>query len=342
MSTPRRSRSSNQTTHKEEQEARHAPAAHRSGGGGFSSRFNNYLAMHFHVLTSSLGQIWRTPLSSMMTTAVIAIALALPAALHVFLGKVEAIGAAWQDSAQISLFLKANIKDQKALEIKAELQRWSEITAVDYITAEQALDDFRQNSGLGDALGLLEQNPLPGVLVVYPTLAQRTPDLAQALLEKLRARSEVDMAQLDMEWIQRLHTIISFADRAVMVLGGALALAVLFVIGNTIRMAIQNRRDEIEVTKLIGGSDAFVRRPFLYNGMWFGLFGGILAWLLVNILLVLLDDPVRRLAELYDSDFQLGLVGVETTFLLLFSGPLLGLVGAWLVAGRHLKAIEPV
>ncbi|MFC1751157.1 permease-like cell division protein FtsX, partial [Pseudomonadota bacterium] len=220
--------------------------------------------------------------------------------------------------------------------------RWSEISAVDYITAEEALDDFRQNSGLGDALGLLDQNPLPGVLVVYPTLSQRTPALAQDLLEKLRALPEVDMAQLDMEWIQRLHTIIAFADRAIAVLGGALALAVLFVIGNTIRMAIQNRRDEIEVTKLIGGSDAFVRRPFLYNGMWFGLFGGILAWLLVNILLILLDDPVQSLAALYDSDFRLGLVGVETTFLLLFSGPFLGLVGAWLVAGRHLKAIEPV
>jgi len=340
MSVPKRSRTSSQTTHKEEADARHTPAAQRTGGR--ASRFNNYFAMHFHVLTSSLGQIWRTPLSSLMTTAVIAIALALPAALHVFLGKIEAVGAAWQDSAQISLFLKASTSEQQTLKVKGELQRWSEISAVDYITAEEALDDFRQNSGLGDALGLLDQNPLPGVLVVYPTLSQRTPALAQDLLEKLRALPEVDMAQLDMEWIQRLHTIIAFADRAIAVLGGALALAVLFVIGNTIRMAIQNRRDEIEVTKLIGGSDAFVRRPFLYNGMWFGLFGGILAWLLVNILLILLDDPVQSLAALYDSDFRLGLVGVETTFLLLFSGPFLGLVGAWLVAGRHLKAIEPV
>ncbi len=341
MSAPQRSRPDNQVTHKEETDARKGPAAHRSGRVSFSSRVNNYFAMHFHVLISSLGQIWRTPVSSLMTTAVIAIALALPAALHVFLGKVEALGAAWQDSAQISLFLKQNISEQKALGVKAELEHWSEISVVEYITPEQALSDFRENSGLGDAIGLLEQNPLPGVLVIYPTLEQRTPELASALLEKLRARPEVDMAQLDMEWIQRLHSIIAFADRAVAVLGGALALAVLFVIGNTIRMAIQNRHDEIEITKLIGGSDAFVRRPFLYNGMWFGLFGSILAWLLVNILLVLLDEPVQRLAVLYDSDFSLGLVGIDTTFLLLLSGPLLGLVGAWLVAGRRLRAIEP-
>jgi len=337
----RSSRPSNQSTHKEEADARQAPAAKRSGRAGFVARFNNYLAMHFQVLTSTLGQIWRTPLSSAMTTTVIAIALALPAALHVFLGKIESLGAAWQDSAQISLFLKADISEQQALVVKAALQRWPEISTVEYITPEEALEDFRQNSGLGDAMGLLEQNPLPGVLVVYPTLEQRKPDLAQALLEKLRERPEVDMAQLDMEWIQRLHTIIVFADRAVMVLGAALALAVLFVIGNTIRMAIQNRQDEIEVTKLIGGSDAFVRRPFLYNGMWFGLFGGILAWLLVNILLMLLEEPVHRLAVLYSSDFSLGLVGVETTLLLLFSGPLLGWLGAWLVTGRHLRAIEP-
>ncbi len=334
-------RSSNQSMHKEEADSRKAPAAKRIGRVGFAARFNNYLAMHFQVLISTLGQIWRTPLSSLMTTAVIAIALALPAALHVFLGKIESLGAAWQDSAQISLFLKEDVSGQQAHAVKGELQHWPEISTVEYITPEEALEDFRQNSGLGDAMGLLEQNPLPGVLVVYPTLEQRKPDLAQALLEKLRQRPEVDMAQLDMEWIQRLHTIILFADRAVMVLGAALALAVLFVIGNTIRMAIQNRQDEIEVTKLIGGSDAFVRRPFLYNGMWFGLFGGILAWLLVNILLILLEEPVHRLAVLYSSDFTLGLVGMETTFLLLFTGPLLGWLGAWLVTGRRLKSIEP-
>ena len=291
-------------------------------------RLRNYFAIHFHVLTSSLHQLGRAPFSTFMAAMVIGISLALPAMLHVFLNKVQTLGSAWQDSAQISLFMRDRLSEP-------------EVSNVKYISREQALEQFRQNSGLGDVLATLDKNPLPAVLVVYPKIDGSTPLDTEVLLSKLRARPEVDMAQLDLEWVQRLHALIGLANRAVVIFGGLLALAVLFVVGNTIRMTIQNRRDEIEVTKLIGGSNAFVRRPFLYNGAWYGLFGGLLAWLLVNALLLLLDGQVRQLASLYGSDFSLGLVGVETTLILLLAGPLLGLVGAWLVAGRYIRAIEP-
>jgi cell division transport system permease protein len=304
-------------------------------------RLRNYFGIHFHVLTQSLSQLGRAPLSTLMATTVIGIALALPALLYVSLSKIQSIGASWQESAQISLFLRDRVNEHGALSLQAELKRWPEISSVKYISREQALEQFRKNSGLGDVVAMLDENPLPAVLVVYPKLDENTTLDTEVLLSKLRARSEVELAQLDLEWVQRLHALIELANRAVTVLGVLLALAVLFVIGNTIRMAIQNRRDEIEVVKLIGGSDAFVRRPFLYNGIWYGLFGSLLAWLLVNTLLLLLDGPVRQLATLYGSDFSLGLVGIKTTLLLLLVGPLLGLVGAWLVAGRHIRAIEP-
>ncbi len=313
----------------------------RSSGAGLKQRLRNYFAIHFHVLTTTLAQLGRSLGGNLMTTMVIGISLALPATLHVFLGKVDNLGASWQESAQVSLFLKASLPAQALSGLTTELNSWHEIGRLEYISPEQALAEFKQTSGLGGALALLDQNPLPGVIVVSPALAHQTPAAVEALLQRLRQRSEVDLAQLDLEWLQRLHGLINLAERAALLLGGVLILAVLFVIGNTIRLAIQSRHDEIEVIKLIGGSDAFVRRPFLYNGMWFGLFGGLLAWLLVNVLLINLDEPVRQLAELYGSDFSVGLVDIKTTLLLLLLGPLLGLLGAWLATGRHLRAIEP-
>lgn len=316
-------------------------ASARRDSISLKARLRNYFAIHFHVLTNSLSQLGRTPVSTFMAAMVIGIALALPAMLHVFLSKMQTLGAAWQESAQISLFLRDRVNEHGALSLQAELKRWPEISSVKYISREQALEQFRKSSGLGDVVAMLDKNPLPAVLVVYPRLDQSTTLDTEVLLSRLRARPEVELAQLDLEWVQRLHGLIDLANRAVLVFGALLALAVLFVIGNTIRMAIQSRHDEIEVTKLIGGSNAFVRRPFLYNGVWYGLFGGLLAWLLVNALLLLLDGPVRQLAALYGSDFSLGLAGLETTLLLLLAGPLLGLIGAWLVAGRHIRAIEP-
>lgn len=327
---------------KQEPPARKTPAAQRSGRAGPRQWLRNYFSLHFHVLTTTLVQLGRSLGGNLMTIVVIGIALALPATLHVFLNKVENLGASWQESAQVSLFLKANLPAQTLAGLKSELQGWSEISRLEYISPEQALDDFQNSSGLGDALSMLDENPLPGVLVVTPAQAHQSPAAVELLLQRLRQRSEVDLAQLDLEWLQRLHGLIQLAERVVLVLGGLLALAVLFIIGNTIRLGIQSRHDEIEVVKLIGGSDAFVRRPFLYNGMWFGLFGGLLAWLLVNVLLVVLDAPVRELAVLYESDFSLGLVDIKTTLFLLLLGPLLGLLGAWLVTGQRLRAIEPL
>ncbi|MBI3772335.1 MAG: ABC transporter permease [Gammaproteobacteria bacterium] len=305
------------------------------------ARVRNYFGSHFHVLMSSLNRLGRAPIASFMTAAVIGIALALPAAVHVFLNKLQAVSSVWQESTQVTVFLKKDVADGVALALSRELQRWPEITKVHYISPGRALKEFEQHSGMTDVVGLLNENPLPGVLVITPSKSISAIQ-TEALLPKLQKLSGVESAQMDVEWVRRLHGLLSVSERAVLTFGGLLALAVLFIIGNTIRLLIQNRQDEVEVVKLIGGSNAFVRRPFLYTGIWFGLFGGMVAWLLVNLLLAALSGPVAQLASLYGSDFRLGYADLETTAILLFIGPFLGLVGAWLVSGRYLRAIEPV
>lgn len=172
-------------------------------------------------------------------------------------------------------------------------------------------------------------------------MSHSSPAETSRLLRDLKELPQVDIAQLDMQWIKRLYAIMEIAKRGIMVVGALLALAVLLTIGNTIRLDIENRRDEIIITKLIGATDAFIRRPFLYSGMWYGLFGGILAWLLVTVSLILLSDPISRLSGLYYSSFHLQGLDFNGTIALFGMGALLGLLGSWLAVSRHLSAIEP-
>ncbi|NOZ38304.1 MAG: cell division protein FtsX [Gammaproteobacteria bacterium] len=276
-----------------------------------------------------------------MTAAVIGIALALPTGLHVLLQNAQQISGSWDGSAQISLFLKKSVSHRQALRLARQLRKRDEIAKVSYISREQALQEFQQQSGFGDALKALTKNPLPSVLIVQPALAHSQPEQTAVLLEQLRRDIRVDVAQLDMQWLKRLYAIMDIVRRGLLVLAGLLALTVLLVVGNTIRLAIQNRRDEIVVIKLIGGTDAFIRRPFLYTGFWYGFFGAILAFIMVYTALLLLSGPVEKLALLYHNSFELSRLDLDTTLILLISGVMLGLVGSWLAVGRHLREIEP-
>ena len=304
-------------------------------------KVNAYFTHHLWVLVSSLGVLWRTPFATFMTAAVIGIALALPAGLHVLLQNVQKLSTGWEGTAQMSLFIKQDISEKRVQSLAKKLRGWDGVAEVRYISREQALEEFRKLSGFGGALDSLNENPLPAVLVVRPTSEAAEPAQMELLLGKVSKLKPVDLAQLDMEWVRRLSGIIELGKRGVLLLGSLLSLAILLVIGNTIRLTILSRRDEIVVTKLIGATNAFIRRPFLYTGFWYGLMGAVLAWILVGILLGLLSDPVNRLSFLYNSQFSLGGLDLETTAILLGSGIFLGLLGSWLAVGRHLQAIEP-
>lgn len=312
-----------------------------TGRGGISLALSNFFTLHAQAFVATLGQLSRRPFATFMTVAVIGIALAMPAGLYVLLSNAQRMVTGWEGASQISLFLKSGINESRAQQLAEQLRRRPEIVSTDYISRDNALEEFRRLSGFGEALGALEENPLPAVLVVRLKKDVTDPARIESLLEDLRKRAEVDIAQLDMQWVKRLYALMAMVERGVLVLASLLGLAVLLVVGNTIRLAIQSRRDEIVITKLIGATDAFIRRPFLYSGAWYGIGGGLLALLLVQLSLFILKQPVHNLALLYSSSFALHGLDFHTATFLLGGGALLGLLGSWLAVGRHLKDIEP-
>ncbi len=320
----------------------------RAGRSGASRRrqgirgwLRNYGARHLQTLFYALGQLSLKPFSTLMTVAVIGIALAMPGGLHVLLKNVQQVLGGWDGAAQLSLFLQQETRESEAQALAARLRERPGIVSVDYISSQQAMEEFQRHSGFGEALSALEENPLPPVLVVHPSLELQGPALLSQLREELAAEQAVELAQLDMQWVKRLYALMEIGKRGVWVLAAMFALGVLLVVGNTIRLAIQNRRDEIVIIKLIGGTDTFIRRPFLYTGFWYGLLGGVIAFILIELALWFLSAPVNSLATLYSSEFRLAGMDILTTLSLLLGGTLLGLGGSWLAVGRHLRAIEP-
>lgn len=308
----------------------------------FSSRFKEFFIRHLQVFFYSLGLLSRTPFSTLMTAAALGIALALPAGLYVILDHARQLSGDFDSINQISLFMKKGISDKELKRIKNKLNAYPEIAQVKHITQEAALKEFQENSGFGDALKALKKNPLPHLLIVFPSLTHNEPEQINALLTNLKTIKQVDLVQLDIQWLQRLHAIIHIGQRGILIVGGLLALAVLLIVGNTIRLAIENCRSEIVVMKLVGGTNSFIRRPFLYTGFWYGLLGSLIAILLVNISLIIINDPLTHLSSLYESQlFSLGLMGVNTSATLLLSGCLMGLLGAGMAVSKHLKDIEP-
>lgn len=280
-----------------------------------------------------------TPIASAMTILVIAIALALPMGLSLLVNNLKDVTGNWDGNVQLSVFLNNSVNAEQQEKLAQEWPARFSLQRIESITPEQALKEYRELSGLGDVLDALPENPLPPLLVVYPQ--HGSADELQALKLQLEALPQVDTVVLDMEWVQRLAAILELAERVVAALMLALAVGVLLVMVNTIRLAIENRREEILVIKTVGGTEGFIRRPFLYSGFITGLAGGLVAVCLVLAVMSWLSGPVNELAALYHSDFSLGLSGGEILLAMpLFAG-VLGLLGAWLAVSRHVSAMQP-
>lgn len=307
----------------------------------WSDKFGAWYAHHTDSAIESLLRMLGTPLQSLMTWLVIAIAVALPAALFVVFNNIQQIGHTWQDSSQISVFLKKEATEKQAQDLRSRWAQRPDIVLATYVSPAQALEEFKVGSGLGELASHLDDNPLPAVILIKPKAGENAPNALASLQQALVADPLVSDVRLDMLWVKRLHQFIAVAERFVVALAGLLVLGVLLVIGNTIRMAIEARRDEILVVKLVGGTDAYVRRPFLYTGLWFGVGGGILASLLLAVGFWWLSEPVKQLADLYQSSFRLhGLGFMESLQLVLLAG-FTGLLGAWIAVARHLYHIQP-
>lgn len=308
---------------------------------GIGQRVSGWLIRHVQVLFYTMGQLSRRPLGTLMTASVIGIALALPSGVYVLLENFRAVSRDWEGTAEISLFLRGDVDNDGAARLGRAIQTMPQVASTRLVSRVDALAEFREVSGLGDALAALEANPLPHVIIVRPQTTHTAPEDIRQLVAELKARPEVDIAQFDLQWVKRLLGIMAIVQRGVLVLAAFLSVAVLLIVGNTIRLAIQNRRAEIEIAKLFGATNAFIRRPFLYTGLGYGLLGGVIAMLVVGSSLELLKGPVGHLAELYYSDFVLTGLGAEASLVLVGTGAALGLAGSWIAVGRHLGAIEP-
>ncbi len=300
-----------------------------------------WLERHVQTFVGSLGRLWQHPFSTLLTVLVIGIALALPACLHVLVQNVRAASGGWSNALDISVYMKPAATLEQAKQAAERVRKRRDVEDVKLVEADDALEEFRRNSGFGEALDALKDNPLPHALVVRPAAEFREASQVESLTEELRKIDHVDLVQLDTAWVSRFNAILDVVRRIVLLAAGLFALGILVIVGNTIRLDIENRRDEIEVTKLVGGSDAFVRRPFLYSGVWYGLGGALIAWLIVIVVISVLGQPVQRIAGLYGSTFELNGLGLEGTGVLLLGGVVLGWLGSFIAATRELRGIEP-
>jgi len=300
-----------------------------------------WLTRHAQTMVGSLGRLSQQKLATLLTMLVIGIALALPLCLHVLVTNAQRVTGDWNRALEISVFLKRPTSLDEARQIVERVRQRRDVEEVQFVSAEAALQEFRRDSGLGDAIDALSDNPLPHALIVRPSPKYATPADLESLASSLRELASVDVVQLDTAWVNRLDAILAAIGRAVVIATAVLAVGVIVIVGNTIRLDIQNRRAEIEVTKLVGGSDGFVRRPFLYSGIWYGVGGAVLAWIITAIVVAALREPINRIALLYGSNFQVIPMDLATSAKLLLTGAALGWLGSYLAASRHLRNIEP-
>ena len=300
-----------------------------------------WLTRHLQSSLFAAGRLARAPLATAFTVLVIAVALTLPMALGLAIQSVRQATGDFANAVDVTVYFKQDVALEKAQQLANSLRQRSGIATVKLVSADDALRAFREQSGFGAALDMLAGNPLPHALDIRPSADATGTERMESLRRYLSAWPEVELVQVDSQWVQRLNAMLDLLRGIVSGAAVLLGVGVLAIVGNTVRLEIYNRRAEIEVTKLVGGSNAYVRRPFLYTGMFYGVLGAGLAALLVLLGLQLLNNPVMRLAASYGSDFRLMTPGIREVGALLGLGGLLGLLGAWLVAARHLARIEP-
>lgn len=290
---------------------------------------------------NSLGEMWRTPIASLMTILVLGLSLTLPATLYVVVKNVQQVSSGFSDAAEISLFVKDELTEQQTQTLVKRLALYPEIAQVSYISKSDALVEFKQVSGFGQALDYLTENPLPNVVLVTPTGRHRKPQAAKQLLKKLEAEREIEFGKLDIEWLERLNALLSLLKESVFTVGFLLLSAVILIIGNTIRLSIMDKKEEIQVLKLVGATNGFIHTPFIWTGIWYGVIGGLVAFISVVMMLWWLESAVSMVAGVYQSNFALQGLNFSELMTLLMLAVLLGFSGSYVSVRKYIKEIEP-
>ena len=295
---------------------------------------------HAREMVFTLSHFFGNLSGALLTCFVIGITLALPASLHTLVRNINAVSYSWENTLQASLFLKDSTTPAQAKALITALKQRPGVADAIYITRDEALAEFKSLSGFGAALDLLDSNPLPAVITITPVKGvQRA--VIETLVAEMSRQPAVEVAKLDRQWLDRLYAVLALIQRLVLLIAAVLGIAVIVIVGNTIRLDIEAKRAEIVVMKLIGATDGFIRRPFLYTGLWYGLVGGTMAWVLVYGAVFALTGPARELAGLYGSDYRLRGLPLDATLVMFVSGIVLGWLGAWWTVSRHLRQIEP-
>jgi cell division transport system permease protein len=297
------------------------------------------LAQHFGLLRSVLRRMFAAKLAGIFNILVIGIALSLPAGLYALLQNVQGLVAQLSGAPQISLFLTLDASADDVYLLRKQLEQHPAVSRVEFVARAQALEQLKQSTGLADVIGMLDKNPLPDAFIVYPR--QGEAKVLDELRNEMAKWPKVEQAQLDSAWAYKLEALLKFGRLAVLILASLLSLALVAITFNTIRLQILTQHDEIEVSKLIGATNSFIRRPFLYFGAMQGLLGGIAAWIIVTASMLLLNRQLGALSQLYASQFAMHPLSPGDSLSLLLFSVYLGWLGAWLSVARHLSQIEP-
>lgn len=299
----------------------------------------NYSLRHLQAALNGLGQLSRNGLATLMTILVIGVTLALPAGLYLALQNISYLKQPLEDTRQITLYFNEKANEQTVSDLKKALLKQKSIKTIQLVSPEEGLKEWQAQQKMPELLKELPENPLPWVMIITPK-PQNNHEL-ETLASELSALPLVQHTALDLLWAKRLSHLFSIANHIAFLLMLFLSLTVLLIINHSIRTFIEHNQLEIQITQLIGGTDAFIRRPFLYAGLFYGFLGGIIALQVIDIFLWKLNTPVQQLAELYNSSFKLAGLSITHTFLLLGSSMLLGLLGAYIAVERTLCSFFP-
>jgi cell division transport system permease protein len=308
--------------------------------GKISQRGRALLRQNSYSFFSSIGAMLSHRVGTLMTVFVLGIAMLLPLGLHLTLKNLAQLDLQQEQWGALTVFLVQGSQAEEVEALVRELEALDTVADVQAVSPQEGLAEFTEASGFGDSLSLLDSNPLPWVLSVAPTSGEGLEGRVAALSDALTGRAVVERVDYDRKWLERLARLLDLGRAAVTILSLLFALAVVVVVANTIRLDVAARANEIEVLTLVGAWPGFVRQPFLYSGFWYGLLGGVVAMVLVNLGLEYLEGPLSRLLASYGTDLPLLGLGLPQTLLMLLAGGVLGLFGAWLAVQRHLRELR--
>lgn len=302
-------------------------------------RGESLVSQHLQACGESLRHLHANRLATSMGIAVMAIAIALPALMYAFVQNQHLLFEEWGGEPSLTVFLDHAVDEHAAGLLLTNLLADPRATSIRLIHRDDAFAEFAASSGLAD-YDTAARNPLPHVFIVTPNPNAWAVDQGAALIDSLKTHAAIDAVLVDLAWVERLDAIGSLAERGVMLLAAVLACGVLLIVGNTTRALVHEQHSQIDVLKLVGATNAFVRRPFLYSGTAYGLMAGLAAMALVQVILIALDDPVAGVAQAYLSDFRMHGFSVTQALALTGVSAMLGWCGAWLGTGLSLRHFD--